>query len=59
MGLLGRLVPQIHLFVVGFPITIGMGLLLVALSLSMYLNLLDDMFVQMFRNVNTVMRAMG
>lgn len=59
MGLLGRLVPQIHLFVVGFPVTIAMGLLLVALSLSMYMNLLDDMFVQMFRNVNTVMRAMG
>jgi flagellar biosynthetic protein FliR len=59
MGLLGRLVPQIHLFVVGFPITIAMGLLLVALSLSMYLNLLDDMFEQMFRNVNTVMRAMS
>jgi len=59
MGLLGRLVPQIHLFVVGFPLTIAMGLLLVAFSLSMYLNLLDDMFVQMFRNVNTVMRAMG
>lgn len=59
MGLLGRLVPQIHLFVVGFPLTIAMGLLLVALSLSMYFHYLDDMFVQMFRNVNTVMRAMS
>lgn len=59
MGLLGRLVPQIHLFVVGFPLTIAMGLLLVAFSLSMYLNLLDDMFERMFRNVGTVMRGLS
>ena len=59
MGLLSRLIPQIHLFVVGFPMTIAMGLLLVALSLSVYMNLLDGMFVQMFRNVHTVVRAMS
>lgn len=59
MGLLGRLVPQIHLFVVGFPLTIAMGLLLVAFSLSMYLNLLDDMFERMFLNVDTVMRGLS
>ncbi|MCC6486368.1 MAG: flagellar biosynthetic protein FliR [Candidatus Hydrogenedentes bacterium] len=59
MGLLSRLVPQIHLFVVGFPLTIAMGLILVALSMSVYMNLLDGMFVRMFRDVHTVVRAMS
>ena len=59
MGLLGRVVPQIHLFVVGFPITITTGLLLTALILSVYIDLLDKMFLDMFKHVETVMRSIG
>jgi len=58
MGLMGRVVPQIHLFVVGFPITIGLGLFVVAFAVSIYLSTLDGMFEQMFRNVNTVINGM-
>lgn len=59
MGLLGRLIPQIHLFVIGFPITIAMGLLVVALSLSVYLHLLDGMFYRMFKDVGAMIRGMA
>ena len=59
MGLLSRLIPQIHLFVVGFPVTIAMALLLVAISLTAYFNLLEGMFERMFDNVGTVMRGMA
>ncbi|NUM56944.1 MAG: flagellar biosynthetic protein FliR [Candidatus Hydrogenedentes bacterium] len=59
MGLLGRLIPQIHLFVIGFPITIAMGLLIVALSLSVYLQLLDGMFYRMFRDVGSLIRGLA
>ncbi len=59
MGLLGRLIPQIHLFVIGFPITIAMGLLVVALSLSVYIHLLDGMFYRMFRDVGTMIRGLA
>ncbi|GMU93456.1 MAG: hypothetical protein AMXMBFR4_25140 [Candidatus Hydrogenedentota bacterium] len=59
MGLLGRLVPQIHLFVIGFPLTIAMGLIVVALSLAAYLSLLDGMFHRMFRDVGTLIRGMS
>lgn len=58
MGLLGRMVPQIHLFVVGFPLTIALSLLMVALFLDIYLHYLDGVFGQMFRNVNTLIRGM-
>jgi flagellar biosynthetic protein FliR len=59
MGLLSRLVPQIHLFVVGFPLTIAMALVLMALMIGVYLDVLDEMFEQMFRNVDTAIRGMA
>ncbi|MCX5759864.1 MAG: flagellar biosynthetic protein FliR, partial [Candidatus Hydrogenedentes bacterium] len=58
MGLVGRVVPQIQLFVVGFPVTIALSLLVVAVSMELYLNLLDGMFHDMFQNVSTVIQGM-
>ena len=43
MGLMGRVVPQIHLFVVGFPISIATGLLVVALTVDIYVIFLEGM----------------
>ena len=59
MGLLGRVVPQIHLFVVGFPVTIATGLFITALVVGVYVRVLDGMFQQMFRNVATLIRGLG
>lgn len=59
MGLLGRAVPQIHLFVVGFPVTIAIGLLMVGLLLRVYVELLGGMFEQSFRNVAVLIRGMS
>ncbi|MBI5093697.1 MAG: flagellar biosynthetic protein FliR [Candidatus Hydrogenedentes bacterium] len=59
MGLLGRVVPQIHLLVIGFPITISVGLFLVAFSITLYLGLLDNLFHQMFKNVEVTIRGMS
>ncbi len=59
MGILGRLVPQIHLFVVGFPVTIAVGLFVVALVTGVYLSILDGMFGRMFRNVATLVNGMS
>ena len=59
MGLMGRVVPQIQLFVVGFPITIATGLLVTALSIGIYLQVLDGMFNRTFVQVETLIRGMG
>jgi len=59
MGILGRVVPQIHLFVVGFPVTIAVGLLTVALGLSIYIELLSGMFARMFENVEVLIEGMA
>lgn len=59
MGLVGRVVPQIHLFVVGFPLTIATGLFVVALTIDVYLAFLEGRFHTMFRNVDTLVRGLG
>lgn len=59
MGLLGRVVPQIQLFVVGFPVTIATGLFVVAFSLGVYIEMIDDMFYRAFRDVDLIIRALG
>jgi flagellar biosynthetic protein FliR len=59
MGILSRLIPQIHLFVVGFPVTIALGLFVMAFSIGMYLNLLDGMLWRMFKSVEIAIRGMS
>jgi flagellar biosynthesis protein FliR len=59
MGLIGRVIPQIQLFVVGFPVTIATGLIIVALSISVYLQVLDGVFGRTFVRVETLIRGMG
>jgi flagellar biosynthesis protein FliR len=59
MGLLGRLIPQIHLFAVGFPFTIGTAILLVGMMLGGFTMLLDGMFLRMFKDVEILIRGMG
>jgi flagellar biosynthetic protein FliR len=59
MGLLGRVVPQIHLFVVGFPLTIGVGLLLMSLIMGVYTRTLDGLFGRMFHAVDNLIQALG
>lgn len=59
MGFLSRVVPQIHLFVIGFPFTIATGLLVTAMIIGFYLNVLDDVFFRMFRDLDSLIRQMG
>jgi len=58
MGLLGRVVPQIQLFVVGFPVTIATGLFVVAFMIGFYIEVLDGMFLRTFMNVEDLIKAM-
>ncbi len=44
LGLLSRAVPQIQIFFVSFPLTIGLGMLVFALSLPAFLALVHDEF---------------
>lgn len=59
LGLLSRVVPQIHLFVVGFPLTIAIGLLLMSLVIGVFLRAMDGLYDRMFHQVDALIRGMG
>jgi flagellar biosynthetic protein FliR len=59
MGIMGRVVPQIHLFVIGFPLTIATSLAIVAFSVGVYLAFLGDLFEGMFRTVDLLIDGLG
>jgi flagellar biosynthetic protein FliR len=58
LGMLGRVVPQIHLFVVGFPITIGLGLLLMSLFVGVYVMMLEGLFDRMLEDAAQALELM-
>lgn len=59
LGFLGRAVPQIQLFVVGFPLTIALALFLVALVIRVYITLLDGIFDRMFHDLGRMVLRMA
>lgn len=59
MGLIGRVIPQIQLFVVGFPLTIATGLLVTAMSIGIYVQILDGMFDRTFERVDMLIRGLS
>lgn len=59
MGLIGRVIPQIQLFVVGFPLTIATGLTITALSIGLYVQILDGVFERTFIRMDTLIRGLG
>ncbi len=59
LGLLGRVVPQMHVIVVGFPLTIAFALLLMGFMVGFVLMMLDGMFDDMFRNMSRMIPMMS
>jgi len=47
LGLVARTVPQMNVFIVGFPLQIGVGLLMVGLSISFFSILVQDQMYQL------------
>lgn len=51
LGITARTVPQMNVFVVGMPLKIGLGLILVYLSLPTFLFMLDSLFTEMVESI--------
>ncbi|MFW2331431.1 MAG: flagellar biosynthetic protein FliR [Nitrospinota bacterium] len=58
MGILARTVPQINIFIVGFPITIGFGLFAMSLLMIYYQEILTIHFLTMASNVETLLQLL-
>lgn len=58
LGLMARVAPQMNVFVVGFPLQIGVGLLMMAVSIPLLGYVEPQLFSDTARNMDTVMRGL-
>ncbi len=59
LGLLSRLVPQMNVFVVGFPIKLGLGLWILLILLASYARIYPDVFDQSILDLRHLMKWLG
>lgn len=59
LGLISRAVPQIQVFFVSYPLTVGLGLFLFALSLPPMMQLLQDLFGQFGTRLESLFFALS
>ena len=57
LGLVARTVPQMNVFIVGFPLQIGVGLLMVGLSMSFFSILVHNEIEKLPENILGVMQS--
>ena len=59
LGLLSRAVPQIQVFFVSFPLTVGLGLFAFALGMPAFILLMNDAFIGLSVQVPLFLRHLG
>lgn len=59
MGIMARLVPQLNIFILSFPVNLGTGLLMLSLSLFYVLQVMRLLFGQLPRDLSLIIRLLG
>ena len=59
MGFITRAVPQVNVFVVGIPLKVLLGLLMLLIVLPVYVNFTDVIFDRMFESIGTMMQGLA
>ena len=58
LALMARVAPQMNVFVVGFPIQIGVGLIMLAISVPLLGSVAPALFQEAAQHMDTIMRGM-
>lgn len=59
MGVVARTVPQINIFMMGFPVTIAVGLLVIGMSMPVLVVFIQKLMTGMERDIYTVLKAVA
>jgi flagellar biosynthetic protein FliR len=59
LAILGRAVPQMNIFVMSFPITIGAGLFAMSLAMPFTLSLFEREFSNLIDTILGLLKALG
>jgi len=58
LGMIARTVPQINIFIVGFPLKIGIGLIGIGLTLPIFVKIVGTVFVMVEGKIKVLMQLM-
>ncbi len=58
LGIIARTVPQMNVFIVGMPLNVMVGLTVVAMSMSFFVYVLQDMFHGLYRDMAILIQTM-
>ncbi|MFA7464085.1 MAG: flagellar biosynthetic protein FliR, partial [Syntrophales bacterium] len=58
LGLVARTVPQINIFIVGFPLQIAIGLIGVGVTMPYFVGMIEKYIIQMEREITVVLSLM-
>lgn len=59
LAILGRAMPQMHIFLVGLPLTLGIGLLIMVASFPAIVAFIPTLFDQLYSDVALLLRTMA
>lgn len=59
LGIIARTVPQMNVFIVGFPLTIGVGLLAVAAMMPLFVRAVEACYGDSIQQMLTFMKSVG
>ena len=59
MGIVARTVPQINIFMMGFPVTIGIGLLVLGVSMPVLVVFMQRMMSGLERDIYTILKSVA
>jgi len=59
MGIIARMVPQMNIFIVGFPLKISVGLVMLGVSVPMFVYLFGKLFNQIEYSIVRIIQVMG
>ena len=57
MGILARTMPQMNIFIVGFPVQIGIGLIILGMSIPVFAHVFEKAFFKVYGEWLVVIKA--
>lgn len=59
MGILSRTIPQMNIFVVGFPVTMALGLIVLLFSMPFMISAVSRVYIELSHNIVGLLKAGG
>ena len=59
LGVMARIFPQMNIFMMSFPLNIGLGFIVLGITVKVFFNILGSSFLSLSQQITTLMRLLG